>query len=193
MQAKLNSPIEADESYFGGKYRNMHKSKKPIEQPSGYVGKTPVIAVKSRTTKRVKARVIKPVSSVTLQKMIEESVAEGSTVYTDQHGGYIGLKRKGYKHASVNHATAGEYIKDQAHTNGIESFWSMLKRWYLGVYHCMSEKHLQKYIDDAVQKHNGRQEPTMSQISSVVQGMLGKRLSYKELTKELPPESEWVI
>ena len=61
------------------------------------------------------------------------------------------------------------------------------------MYHYMSEKHLQRYIDDAVQKHNGRREPTMSRISGVVQGMLGKRLNYKELTKEMPPESEWVI
>ena len=74
MEARLDSPVEADESYFGGKYRNMHKLKKPIKEPSGYVGKTPVIAVKSGKAKKVKARVTKPVSSVTLQRMIEESV-----------------------------------------------------------------------------------------------------------------------
>ena len=66
-------------------------------------------------------------------------------------------------------------------------------RGYIGVYHRMFEKHLQKYVDEYVGRHNGRQEPTMSQISDVVKGMLGKRLSYKELAKELPPESQWVI
>ena len=102
----------------------------------------------------------------------------------------MGLKDKGFKHESVNHGV-GEYIRGKAHTNGIESFWSMLKRGYVGVYHSMSEKHLQRYVDAAVATHNGRQESTMKNMSGVVQGMLGKRLSYKELTKELPPESEW--
>jgi len=76
---------------------------------------------------------------------------------------------------------------------GVESFWSMFKRDYVGVYHKMSEKHLQRYVDEYVGRHNGRQELTMSQVSGVVQDMLGKRLSYKELTKEMPPESQWVI
>lgn len=191
LEARLDSPIETDESYFGGKYHNMHSSKRP-PYTGGTIGKTAVVAVKSRATKKVKARVTKPVSSISLQNLIEGTAEKGSTVYTDQHRGYIGLKDKAYKHTSVNHG-AGQYIKGQAHTNGVESFWSMLKRSYVGVYHKMSEKHLQRYVDEAVGRHNGRQEPTMSQISGVVQGMLGKRLSYKELTKEMPPESEWVI
>ena len=191
LEAKLDSPVEADEAYFGGKYHNMHASKKPA-YTAGTVGKTPVVAVKSRATKKVKARVTNPVSSMTLQRLIEETAEKGSTVYTDQHQGYIGLKKKNYKHESVNHGI-GEYIRGQAHTNGVESFWSMFKRGYMGVYHQMSVKHLQRYVDEYAGRHNGRQEPTMSQISGVVQGMLGKRLSYKELTKELPPESQWVI
>ena len=69
----------------------------------------------------------------------------------------------------------------------------MLKRSYIGVYHKMSEKHLQRYVDEAVGRHNARQESTMENISKVAKGMLGKRLSYKELTKELPPESQFVI
>ena len=190
-KAKLDSPVEADESYFGGKARAKHTSKRS-QVVTGVGDKTPVIAVKSRATKKVKARVTKPVSSVTLHRIIEETAERGSIIYTDQHGGYMGLKDKGFKHESVNHGV-GEYIRGKAHTNGIESFWSMLKRGYVGVYHSMSEKHLQRYVDAAVATHNGRQESTMKNMSGVVQGMLGKRLSYKELTKELPPESEWVI
>ena len=192
IKVNLDSPVEADESYFGGRVRNMHASKRPGSAGMGIADKTPVVAVKSRTTKKVKAKVTKPISRVTLHRMIEGTVEKGSTVYTDQHRGYIGLKRKNYKHTSVNHGV-GEYIKGQAHTNGVESFWSMLKRGYVGVYHKMSEKHLQRYVDEYVGRHNGRQEPTMSQISGVVQAMPGKRLSYKELTKELPSESQWVI
>lgn len=189
IKINLDSPVEADETYMGGRDRNKHGNKKTGEQWRDF--KTPIVAVKSRATKKVKARVTKPISRATLHGMIERTVEKGSTVYTDQHRGYIGLK-KNYKHTSVNHGV-GEYIKGQAHTNGIESFWSMLKRGYVGVYHKMSEKHLQRYVDEYVGRHNGRQEPTMSQISGVVQGMSGKRLSYKELTKELPPESQWVI
>ena len=192
LEAKLDSPVEADEAYFGGRFRNMHAKKRPEGIIAGHAGKTPVVAVKSRATKKVKARVTKPVSSVNLQRIIEETAEKGSTVYTDQNLGYIGLKKKDFKHESVNHGV-GEYIRGQVHTNGVESFWSMLKRGYIGVYHRMSEKHLQRYVDEYVGRHNGRQEPTMSQISGVVKGMLGKRLSYKELTKGLPPERQFVI
>ena len=192
VEAKLDSPLEADEAFFGGKFRNMHASKRPKGIIAGHAGKTPVVAIKSRSTKKVKARVTKPVSSINLQRIIEETAEKGSTIYTDQNQGYIGLKEKNYKHESVNHGV-GEYIRGQSHTNGIESFWSMLKRGYVGVYHVMSEKHLQRYVDEYVGRHNGRQEPTMNNISSVVKAMLGKRLSYKELTKDLPPERQWVI
>ena len=86
-------------------------------------------------TKKVKARVTKPVSSINLQRIIEGTAEKGSTVYTDQNLGYIGLKKKDFKHESVNH-DVGEYIRGQAHTNGVESFWSMLK---MRVYRCLSQ------------------------------------------------------
>ena len=191
LNARLESPLEADETYIGGKLKNMHASKRP-PYISGTAGKTPVVAVKSRPTKKVKAKVTKPISSVTLQRLVEGTARKGSTIYTDQHKGYRGLKHKDYKHEAVNHGV-GEYTRGQAHTNGVESFWSMLKRGYVGVYHKMSEKHLQRYVDEYVGRHNGRQEPTMSQISGVVKGMLGKRLTYEELTAELPPERQFVI
>ena len=161
----------------------MHTSKKPRMVGAGVQDKTPVVAIKSRKTKKVKAKVTKPVSSTTLQRMVEGTVKKGSTIYTDQNAGYKGLTKKNYKHESVSHSVS-EYIKDQAHTNGVESFWSMLKRGYVGVYHQMSEKHLQRYVDEYVGRHNGRQESTMEQISGVVQSMLGKRLMYRELTEE---------
>ena len=192
MESKLDSPIEADETYMGGKYSNMHASKKPRMVGAGLQDKTPVVAIKSRKTKKIKAEVTKPVSSITLQKMVEGTVKKGSTVYTDQHRRYEGLKKKNYKHESVNHSV-GEYIKDQAHTNGLKSFWSMLKRGYIGVYHQMSEKHLQRYLDEYVGRHNGRQEAIMKQISGIVQAMLGKRLKYKELTENKPIDSEYLL
>ena len=192
LKARLHSPVEADETYIGGKSRNMHAHKRPGSAGMGIVAKTPVVAVKSRITKKVKARVTKPISSQTLQRLIMESVKKGSTVYTDQHQGYVGLKHKDYDHHSVNHGV-GEYVRGQAHTNGVESFWSMLKRGYVGVYHKMSEKHLQRYINSAVTTHNRRQEPTMRTLSATVKSMLGKRLTYEELTADMPPETQFVI
>ena len=192
MEAKLDSPVEADESHFGGLYANMHASKRDHMFGRGTQNKTPVVAVKSRKTKKIKAKVTKPVSSITLQKMVKRAVKEGSTVYTDNNMGYKGLAKKNYKHESVNHSV-GEYIKDQAHTNGVESFWSLLKRGYIGVYHQMSEKHLQRYVDEYLGRHNGRQESTMDQMSGVVQAMLDKRLSYKELTEEKPVDNGYLL
>lgn len=165
LKARLESPLEADETYIGGRLKNMHASKRPA-YIVGTAGKTPVVAVKSRTSKKVKARVTKPISSMSLQRLIEGTAKRGSTIYTDQHRGYIGLKDKNYTHEAVNHGV-GEYIRGQAHTQGVESFWSMLKRGYVGVYHKMSEKHLQRYVDEYVGRHNNRDGSTLYIIGNV--------------------------
>ena len=178
--AKFVSPVEVDETYMGGKYSNMHTSKKPRMVGAGPQDKTPVVAIKERGSRKVKAKVTERVSSILLQNMVQESVQEGSTVYTDQNPRYKGLKKKNYKHESVNHG-AGEYIKGQAHTNGVESFWAMLKRGHAGVYHKMSKKHLQRYIDEYAGRHNVRPLTTMTQIEITFKGMNGKKLKYKEL------------
>ena len=86
-----------------------------------------------------------------------------------------------YDHKKVKHSL-GEYVDGQIHINGMESFWSMLKRGYIGTYHRLSEKHLQRYADEFAGRHNARPLPTMEQIGKTVDGMMGKRLKYKELT-----------
>ena len=85
-----------------------------------------------------------------------------------------------FDHASVRHSV-GEYVDGMAHTNGIESFWSMLKRAHKGVYHKISEKHLQRYVDEFSGRHGVRNANTIDQMSGVVAGMAGKRLTYREL------------
>ena len=180
QDAKFVSPVEVDETWMGGKYSNMHTSRKPRMSGAGVQDKTPVVAIKERGSRQVKAKVTERVSSILLQRMVQETVEEGSVVYTDQNPGYKGLKKKNYRHESVNHS-AGEYIKGKAHTNGVESFWSMLKRGHAGVYHKMSPKHLQRYIDEYVGRHNVRPLSTMTQIELTFKGMNGKRLKYKEL------------
>ena len=175
----LSGPVEVDEIYMGGKYANMHKSKKPRMSGAGPQDKTPVVAIKERGSKKIKAKVTKPVSSITLQRMVNENVEAGATVYTDQNRGYVGLRRN-YNHESVNHSVR-EYVRDQAHTNGVESFWAALKRGYYGTYHQMSEKHLDRYVKEFSGRHNVRDLDTIVQMAFLAKGLVGKRLPYKEL------------
>ena len=102
----------------------------------------------------------------------------GAAVYTDDASAYKGIP---YDHESVRHSV-GEFVRDMAHTNGIESFWALLKRGYHGTYHKISPKHLQRYVDEFSGRHGIRNADTIDQMSAVVAGMAGKRLSYRELT-----------
>ena len=99
-------------------------------------------------------------------------------MYTDEASAYEGLPRP---HESVKHS-ASEYVRGQIHTNGVESFWSMLKRGYVGIYHKMSPKHLHRYVNEFAGRHNDRESDTADQMGNLVRGMAGKSLSYDELT-----------
>ena len=103
--------------------------------------------------------------------------AKGATVYSDDAAAYKGMP---FDHASVRHSV-GEYVDGMAHTNGIESFWSMLKRAHKGVYHKISAKHLQRYVDEFSGRHGVRECHTLDQMNLVVDGMVGKRLMYRDL------------
>lgn len=115
----------------------------------------------------------------TLKGFIKDNVREGSTVVTDSFKSYSNLH--GYNHLTVNH-TVGEYVKDQAHTNGIESFWALLKRGYIGVFHHMSAKHLHRYINEFSFRHNQIDLGTIEFINKTIAKMEDKRLTYKQLT-----------
>ena len=174
----LQGEIEADETFIGGREQNKHGRKK-LRAGRGTVGKVAVVGVKERGG-RVKAMPVGNTDKETLQGFIRSSVDSGSTVYTDDHGGYDGL-RTAYKHRKVRHSV-GEYVKRQAHTNSIESFWSMLKRGHKGTYHKMSPKHLHRYVDEFAGRHNIRDLDTMMQMAYIILAMVGRRLKYKALT-----------
>ncbi len=171
-------PVEVDETYMGGKNANKHADKK-IPNANGTIGKTAVVGMKDRDSNAVKASVVERTNQETLQEFVNTRKEDGAKVYTDEHGGYIGLDN----HEAVKHSV-GEYVNGQAHTNGIESFWSMLKRGYYGTYHKMSEKHLDRYVKEFAGRHNQRPLDTAVQMEQMARGMTNKRLRYSDLIAE---------
>ncbi len=172
-------PVEVDETYFGGRRRNMTNATRKALAGTGRgpVGKTAVIGAKDRRTKRVAARVIAQTDAPTLQGFVEEHAAPEATVYTDDATAYDGLS---FNHATVKHSLS-EYVRGDIHTNGIESLWSMLKRAHMGTFHKLSPKHLDRYVQEFAGRHNLRDEDTIDIMAAVADGMDGKRLRYRTL------------
>ena len=172
---KLSGTVEVDETFIGGKEKNKHEDKR--SHTRGPSGKAVVVGMKDRETNKVIAKPVSERSKEEIHGLIGENVSPGAKVYTDDHRSYIGLP---YDHESINHSV-GEYVREQAHTNGIESFWAMLKRGYDGTYHKMSEKHLGRYVTEFAGRHNVRELDTIDQMKFVAKGFIGKKLPYKKL------------
>jgi transposase-like protein len=177
--------IEADETFVGGLSKNMHAHKRTevIKKRRGPAGKTVVLGILRRTSKKasskVKARVVENVKRSTLQGEVRATVEPGSTIHTDAWIGYRGLDDK-YVHEVIDHTI--EYVRGRVHTNGIENFWSLLKRTIKGTYVNVEPFHLTPYVDEQVFRFNERDDNDHGRFRKVLQSVFGLRLTYKELT-----------
>ena len=178
--ASFGGPVEVDEAYFGGKWKNMSNAKQKDLKGRGPVGKTAVVGAKDRGTNQVAARVVRSVDGKTLNGFVDEHADPDADVYTDGSTCYKGRPN----HESVSHSTR-EYVRylkgAKIHTNGVESFWSMLKRAHTGTFHKLSPKHLQRYVSEFAGRHNIRELDTIDQMQEIVAGLTGRRLRYWEL------------
>jgi transposase-like protein len=188
-------PVEVDETYIGGKVKNMHKARKLKINASKneaaawkvtqrYPGKTAVMGMFDRESRQVRAKVVPNTRRETLQNEILEHIQHGSSVYTDQAVAYDSLKEK-YIHDTVNHADT--YVRGQVHTNCLENFWSLMKRGLNGTYVAVEPFHLSRYIDEQVFRFNNRYTrdnplDDADRFMLAVSQISGKRLTYAELT-----------
>lgn len=182
---QFRGTVEADECFVGGKEANKHESKKQ-RLGRGPVGKTPVLGIRERGG-RTFAKVIKNRTIQEIQGEIFQRVEVGSTIYTDDHLAYSGMDGLFFRHDTVNHA-AGEYVRGATHTNGIESVWAVLKRGLHGVYHQVSKKHLGRYVDEFAWRLNAGnvKRHSLERLASFVDAVVGKRITYKQLTAKVP-------
>ena len=176
----LANTVEMDECYVGGKESNKHLNKK-LKAGRGTVGKVPVIGARERGGRTVATPVVNA-NMETATDFASENVAEGSTVYTDQSSIYNELP---FDHDSVNHG-AGEYVRDDVHTNNMESVWAVFKRSIFGTWHHVSKKHLPRYVNEATARLNegNVKIDTIDRMEALARNIERKRIRYKDLVAD---------
>jgi transposase-like protein len=179
-------PVEVDETFVGGKHRNMHaKRRERIRQGEEPDNKAIVMGMLDRETRQVRAKVIPDVSRITLQGQILKQISKAGKIYTDGAQGYNRLAVRSFVHETVNHLE--EYVRGDVHTNGIENFWSLLKRGINGTYVAVEPYHLERYIDEQIFRFNNRATKDnpltdKDRFALVLSQISGRRLTYAELT-----------
>jgi len=187
--------LEADETFVGGKIKNMHKGRRAKVEGSGpYQNKTIVQGILDRDLRQVRAQVVPNVTRETLQAQILKNVKYGSTVYTDSAVAYDQGMQWRFVHDVVNKTET--YVRGQVHVNGMENFWSLLKRSLRGTYVAVEPFHLSRYVDEQVFRYNHRKDGNRKlndsdRFAAVMAQVLGRRLTYAELTgKDESPRHE---
>jgi transposase-like protein len=184
---KLIGEVEADETFIGGLSRNMHASKREAKiSGTGGRGKTAVLGMLERHGE-VTAMVVPNVQRHTLQSEVRTNVESGTTLYTDKWVAYDGLDAE-YVHQVINHAE--QYVNGRIHTNGIENFWSLLKRSLKVTYVSVAPFHLFRYLDEQSFRFNQRKTTDFDRFLQVANAMAGKRLTYRELTGKNESDGE---
>ncbi len=179
---KMGGTVEADETFIGGLARNMHKDKRAQKiTGTGGKGKALVMGLLDRTTKKVRVKHLADRTMKTLHAEIHEHVTPGAEIFTDEWVAYNGLD-KDFVHQFVNHAD--QYVDGNVHTNGLENFWSLLKRTLKGTYVAVEPFHLFRYLDEQAFRYNERKGTDESRFMAVLTGVSGKRLTYKQLIGE---------
>jgi transposase-like protein len=176
------SELEADETFVGGKMKNMHKDKRVLINQLGekFKGKAVVQGIFDRDARKIRATVVPNIKRETLQNEILRNVKYGSTVYTDDAVGYETLSHR-FVHDVVNHAEI--YVRGRVHTNSLENFWSLLKRTLRGTYVAVEPFHLDRYVDEQVFRFNNRKDKNDSDRFALAMSQIaGKRITYSELT-----------
>lgn len=181
---KLSGTVEVDETYIGGKARNMHKSKKARTTGGnrGMVGKVAVAGLLERKGE-VRTQIIEKATRKVLDPLVRANVEVGSEVHTDALASYSKLADE-YIHKVIDHAEA--YVVGNVHTNGLENFWSLLKRGLRGTYVSVEPFHLFRYLDEQAFRFNARKLSNAERFLAVVSGVSGKRLTYATLTADEP-------
>jgi len=167
--------VEADECFIGGTPKNRHLGKR-----TGADKKVPVAGILDRNTREVRAKVVPNVKTEALCSHILANVGKQSEVYTDGWIAYQNLGLAGFVHDTVNHVD--QYVKGRVHTNGIENFWSLLKRTIKGSYVAVEPFHLDRYVDEQVYRFNNRKKAPAQRFSKVLGQVAGKRLTFAEVT-----------
>lgn len=193
---RLKGHVEADETFIGAKARNMHKARREKHgvKKGGVAGKTAVMGLLERTSPEkpsyVRLKIVEGVRRYDVETPVREHVEEGSTVYTDALKSYNKLCDE-YTHKVIDHAVS--YAHGHVHTNGLENFWSLLKRGIKGTYVSVEPFHLFRYLDEQAFRFNERKDDDKGRFLKAIANFAGKRLMYSNLTGQggdgLPPQT----
>ena len=178
--------VEVDETYMGGKVANMHKHKKPKNAQGRSKYKPSIFGLLERGG-RVRAFVTEDTYKRTIQKLIKENVSKDAIIMSDKYRAYWGLDKIFAGHHSVSHAQK-EYVRQEGelsvHIQAMEGFWGLFKRGYFGIYHYMSKKHLQRYIDEFTFRYNTKDMNAMDRFMQSLELISKVRIRYKDLIKK---------